>query len=94
MSRSQPTIYIRRGDSIIGRRFRQTDTTFRDSVLNRTRDTLVFIDGDTLLIKPFVPVEVYKVSAYRIYGEIREYPRVAAGSRQETLFGQILRRKQ
>ena len=58
------TIYIRRGDSVIGSVSGRQIQPFRDSVLNRTRDTLVFIDGDTLLIEPFVPVEVYKVSAY------------------------------
>ncbi len=57
-------IYIRRGDSIVGRLTARQVQPFRDSVLNRTRDTLVFIDGDTLLVKPFVPIEVYKVSAY------------------------------
>jgi hypothetical protein len=58
------TINIRRGDSIIGRLTARQIQSFRDSILNRTRDTLVFIDGDTLLVKPFVPIEVYKVSTY------------------------------
>jgi hypothetical protein len=57
-------INIRRGDSIVGRLTARQIQSFRDSVLKRTRDTLVFIDGDTLLIKPFVPIEVYKISAY------------------------------
>ncbi len=58
------TIYVRRKDSIIGKVSGRQIQSFRDSLLTRTRDTLVFITGDTLLIKPFVPVEVYKVSAY------------------------------
>ena len=58
------TIFIRRGDSIIGRLSGRQIQSFRDSILNRTRDTLVFIDGDTMLVKAFVPVEVYRVSPY------------------------------
>jgi hypothetical protein len=56
------SVFVRRGDSGLGRLAGRDLLSFRDSVLNRTRDTLVFIDGDTLLIKPFVPIEVYKVS--------------------------------
>ncbi len=61
-------IFVRRGDSVIGRLSGRQIQSFRDSMLNRTRDTLVFIDGDTLLIKPFVPIEVYKISAYVYIG--------------------------
>lgn len=57
-------IFVRRGDSIIAKLSGRQIQFFRDSLLNRTKDTLVFIDGDTLLIKPFIPVEVYKISAY------------------------------
>ena len=58
------SIYVRRGDNVIGQISSRQIPSFRDSVLNRTRDTLVFIDGDTLLIKPFVAPEVYKISAF------------------------------
>ncbi|HTR28022.1 MAG TPA: hypothetical protein VMH27_02060 [Puia sp.] len=58
------SIYVRRGDKVIGQISSRQIQSFRDSVLNRTRDTLVFIDGDTLMIKPFVAPEVYKVSTY------------------------------
>jgi len=58
------TIFVRRYDSIIGKVPGRQIQAFRDSVLTRTRDTLVFIDGDTLVIKPFMPAEIYKVSAY------------------------------
>ncbi|HET6256805.1 MAG TPA: hypothetical protein VFE32_22225 [Puia sp.] len=63
------TIFIRRGDSIIGKVSGKQILPFRDSILNRTRDTLIFIDGDTLWIKPFVPLEVYKISAYVYTGK-------------------------
>jgi hypothetical protein len=62
-------IYVRRNDSIISRIPVRQLQPFRDSVLSRTKDTLVFINSDTLLIKPFVPLEVYKVSAYVYTGK-------------------------
>ncbi len=37
--------------------------------MNRTRDTLVFIDEDTVQIRPFIPKEVYRVSAYVFTGK-------------------------
>jgi hypothetical protein len=64
------TIYVRRNDSIIARVSGRQIQSFRDSLLTRTRDTLVFIDGDTLLIKPFVPLEVYRISAYVYTGRL------------------------
>jgi hypothetical protein len=62
------TISVRRGDSVISHLSVKQLQPFRDSLLKRTRDTLVFIDGDTLLIKPFVPIEVYKISTYVYIG--------------------------
>ena len=63
------TVYVRKGNSVINRLSVRQVQPFRDSILNRTKDTLVFIGGDTLLIKPFVPAEVYKVSAYVYTGK-------------------------
>jgi hypothetical protein len=63
------TIFVRRGDSLLGSVSGRQILTFRDSLLKYTKDTIVFIDGDTLLIKPFVPIEVYKVSAYVFTGK-------------------------
>lgn len=56
-------IFVKKGDSVIGRIAGSRIRQYRDSLLNKTKDTLIFIDGDSLLIKPFVPKEVYKVSA-------------------------------
>jgi hypothetical protein len=58
------TISVRKGDTLLGQMSGSRIQAFRDSILRRTKDTLVFIDGDTLLIKPFVAKEVYKVSSY------------------------------
>ena len=57
------TLFIRRGDSLLGSVSGRRILTFRDSLLRYSKDTIVFIDGDTLLIKPFVPIEAYRVSA-------------------------------
>ena len=63
------TVFIKKGDSIVaavsGNRIRQ----FRDSLLTKTKDTLIFIDGDSLLIRPFIVKEVYKVSSYVFTGK-------------------------
>jgi hypothetical protein len=56
-------IFVKRGDSLVGQLPGNKIRPFRDSILARTKDTLVFIDGDTLAIKPFVAKEVYKISS-------------------------------
>ncbi|HEY4108911.1 hypothetical protein [Puia sp.] len=56
------TVFVRKGDSLIGQLSGSKVQSFRDSLLRKTKDTLIFIDGDTLLIKPFVAKEVYRVS--------------------------------
>ena len=37
---------------------------FRDSIVTRTRDTIAFSSVDTIVLKPFVPREIYKPSRY------------------------------
>jgi hypothetical protein len=63
------SIFVRKGDTLIGQISNARIRAFRDSVLTRTKDTLVFIDGDTMLIKPFVPKEVYHISPYVYTGK-------------------------
>jgi len=57
------SIFVKRGDSLIGELPGEKIRSFRDSILSHTKDTLVFLDGDTLTIKPFVAREVYKISS-------------------------------
>ena len=64
------SIFVRKGDTLLGQLSGSAVQAFRDSILRHSKDTLVFIDGDTLLIKPFVPKEVYKVSAYVYTGKL------------------------
>lgn len=41
---------------------------FRDSVVTKTKDTMAFVGLDTIVLKPFVPKEVYKPSKF-VYTE-------------------------
>jgi len=63
------TVYVRKGDSLLGQLTGAGIQSFRDSLLRKTKDTLIFIDGDTLLIKPFIAKEVYRVSQYVYTGK-------------------------
>jgi hypothetical protein len=53
-----------RNDSIIQSIPEKQYKRFRDSVVNRTKDTLLFSDVDTITIKVFVPKVVYKPSKF------------------------------
>jgi len=65
------TVFVRRGDSLIGQLTGSSRIqAFRDSLLKRTKDTLVFVDGDTLQIKPFIPKDEYRVSPYVYTGKL------------------------
>ncbi|HXB95163.1 MAG TPA: hypothetical protein VNU70_08395 [Puia sp.] len=63
------TVFVRKGDSLLGPLVGARIQTYRDSILRHTRDTLIFIDGDTLLIRPFIAKEVYKASPYVYTGK-------------------------
>jgi hypothetical protein len=60
----ETTIFIKRNDSLIGQFSGKMLNRFRDSVLKKTKDTLAFIGADTVVIRSFVPKEVYKISNY------------------------------
>jgi hypothetical protein len=65
------TVFVRKGDSLISQLYGTSRIqAFRDSLIKKTKDTLIFIDGDTLLIKPFVPKEVYRTSSYVFTGKL------------------------
>jgi hypothetical protein len=57
-------IYIKKRDTLIGQMGERSVRRFRDSVSVRTKDTLSYNTADTIVIKPFVPKEVYKPSKY------------------------------
>ncbi|MEP6747857.1 MAG: hypothetical protein ABJB86_09025 [Bacteroidota bacterium] len=57
-------IYIKKRDTLIGQIGEKSVRRFRDSVAVRTKDTLSYNTADTIVIKPFVPKEVYKPSKF------------------------------
>ena len=61
---SEKFFILKRRDSIIAQYPERYLKRFRDSVITRTKDTLVFNNIDTVVIKPFVPKPVYKPSQY------------------------------
>ena len=65
----QHPVYVKKGDTYLGQIPGERLRAFRDSMLTRTKDTLIFIDGDSLLIRPFVPKEVYRTSPYVYTGK-------------------------
>jgi hypothetical protein len=65
----QKTLAVKRKDTVIMRLAAVQVPRFSDSIMKRTKDTLFFVNADTLQIKPYVevykePKEVYKVSPY------------------------------
>jgi hypothetical protein len=56
-------VLVRR-DSIISQYSQRYLKRFSDSVISRTKDTLLFTSVDTVVIRPFFPKPVYKPSQY------------------------------
>ena len=62
-------LFVKRRDTVIMRIAGNRVSRFSDSLIKQTKDTLLFVNADTLLIKPYIevyrePKEVYKVSPY------------------------------
>ncbi len=57
-------IYIKKRDTLISQIGERSLKRFKDSLLLKTKDTLSFNTADTIIIKPFVPKEVYKPSRF------------------------------
>lgn len=55
---------IKKRDTVIMQLPEKGFKNFRDSIVLKTRDTMTFRSVDTILIKPFVPKEVYKASKF------------------------------
>jgi hypothetical protein len=65
----EKTLFVKRRDSLIMQLDGNRVRSFSDSLMRQTKDTLLFVNADTLLIKPYIepPVEkkdVYKISPY------------------------------
>lgn len=55
---------IKRRDTVIMQVPEKAFKKFRDSIVLKTKDTMTFRTLDTIVIKPFIPKEVYKPSRY------------------------------
>src|SRR5688572_6284251 len=60
--------FIKKRDTLVATINAKELKKFRDSVVTKTKDTIAFSTGDTILLKPFVPREVFKPSKY-VYTE-------------------------
>jgi hypothetical protein len=62
-------LFVKKMDSVLMQLAGNQVRRFSDSIVKQTKDTLLFVNADTILIKPYVevykePKEVYKVSAF------------------------------
>ncbi len=62
-------LFVKRRDSVIMQVAGNQVRRFSDSLVKQTKDTLLFVNADTLQIKPFIeiykePKEVYKISPF------------------------------
>jgi hypothetical protein len=62
-------INIKKRDTLIAQIGERSYRRYRDSMLTKTKDTIAFSTPDTLVIRPFVPKEVYKASVYVFTGK-------------------------
>ena len=65
----QKILFVKRRDSVIMRLAGNQVSRFSDSLVKQTKDTLLFVNADTLQIKPYIeiykePKEIYKISSY------------------------------
>ncbi|MFI5123669.1 MAG: hypothetical protein ACHQDF_00005, partial [Chitinophagales bacterium] len=65
----EKTLFVKRRDSVIMQLDGNRVSSFSDSLLKKTKDTLLFVNSDTLLIKPYIEQfvevkEVYRISSY------------------------------
>jgi len=65
----QKILFVKRRDTLIMKIAGSQVRRFSDSLLKQTRDTLLFVNADTLQINPYVeiyrePKEIYKISSY------------------------------
>lgn len=60
--------FVKKRDTLIATINAKEIKKFRDSVITKTKDTIAFAGGDTILLKPFVPKEIFKPSKF-VYTE-------------------------
>ncbi|MFL5746429.1 MAG: hypothetical protein ACJ751_17260 [Niastella sp.] len=60
--------FVKKRDTLVATINEKELKKFRDSVVTKTKDTIAFVGLDTIVLKPFVPKEVYKPSKF-VYTE-------------------------
>lgn len=60
--------FIKKRDTLVATINAKDLKKFRDSVVSKTKDTIAFAGADTIMLRPFVPKEVFKPSKF-IYTE-------------------------
>lgn len=56
--------FVKKRDTLVATINAKELKKFRDSVVTKTKDTIAFAGGDTILLKPFVPKEIFKPSKF------------------------------
>lgn len=80
-------IYIKKRDTLLGQIGERSIRRFKDSIATKTKDTLSFNTADTIVIKNFIPKEVYKPSRF-VFTEKDGNVKIAlpdAGSKKYTI---------
>jgi hypothetical protein len=62
-------LFVKKRDSVLLQLAGNQVRRFSDSIVKQTKDTLLFVNADTILIKPYIevfkePKEVYKISTF------------------------------
>jgi hypothetical protein len=57
-------IYLKKRDTLLGQIGERSLKRFRDSIATKTKDTLSFNTADTIVIRNFIPREVYRPSKF------------------------------
>ncbi|WP_205512740.1 hypothetical protein [Longitalea arenae] len=60
--------FVKKRDTLVATINAKELKKFRDSVVSKTKDTIAFASADTILLKPFVPKEIFKPSKF-VYTE-------------------------
>ena len=60
--------FVKKRDTLVATINAKDLKKFRDSMVTKTKDTMAFVGLDTIVLKPFVPKEIYKPSKF-VYTE-------------------------
>ena len=64
---------------------------FRDSILYNTKDTMMYVSVDSIIIKPFIPREIYRASKYVFTEKFGNVMIVLPDAATKKIFGVVFR---